>query len=228
MQYNVPEPVGRYLSRVLGASPPAIRVAAITQRGTLRTGPRSTRWLDFNAEQTSGVAWTGFVWRARVRVAPLIYLQVRDSLTAGSSSGRVSFLNITVAADYGSREFNAAAMQRYLGEAVWYPTALIPSARLSWSALGSRKAVATLTDLGITVALQFHFNDADEVSAVYTPARWRKVRNGYLQQPWEGRFASYERRNAVLVPLVAMAGWHTDGSWTPAWNGEIRRIAYEA
>lgn len=46
------------------------------------------------------------------------------------------------------------ALQRYLAEAVWFPTALLPREGLKWTAVDDSTALATLTDSGITVSLR--------------------------------------------------------------------------
>ena len=49
---------------------------------------------------------------------------------------------------------------------------LLPSAALRWSAIDENTALATVTDNGVTVSLEFRFDDAGEVAGIYTPARW--------------------------------------------------------
>ena len=110
-------------------------------------------------------------------LAPLLHLRVRDALLEGRGGGRVDLLSaIKLGADADRPELNAGALHRFLAEAVWYPTALLPSDRLAWSPIDERKALATLTSHGTTVSLEFHFNREGEVAAVYTPQRWARSR----------------------------------------------------
>jgi hypothetical protein len=69
----------------------------------------------------------------------------------------------TVSQDGGTPEMNAGSLHRYLAEAVWYPTALLPGPNLNWTAIDSSKALATLTDHGIMVALEFRFADCTAI-----------------------------------------------------------------
>src|SRR5947207_1641476 len=78
----VPEPVARYLRWALRAKE-HIQEVRIRQTGTLRTDVRSERWMPFEAEHIVVPPAIGFVWNARVRVAPLLHVGVRDALIEG-------------------------------------------------------------------------------------------------------------------------------------------------
>jgi hypothetical protein len=213
---------------VLHDGQPPIRLARLTQSGTLRAGPHSRRWMPFASTQEVAPAAASFEWDARVEVMPFIYLRVRDALHEGRGSGRVELLSmLSLGHERDTPELNAGALQRYLAEAVWYPTALLPSDQLAWSAIDERKALATLTSHGTSVSLEFHFNHEGEVAAVYTPARWMKSGRRYVQMPWEGHFFGYWECSGMLVPSAGEVGWHVDGAWQAVWKGRVSYASYE-
>jgi hypothetical protein len=102
-----------------------------------------------------------------------------------------------------------------------YPTALLPGATLQWSAIDSGRALATLTDHGTTVSLEFRFAETGEVTGIFTPARWGRFEAGYEQRPWEGLFRAYEERNGLRVPVEGEVGWYVDGVWQSVWKGRV-------
>jgi hypothetical protein len=223
---KLPAPVARYLRRALGSNRP-LQLVRLKQLGTLRTDVRSERWMSFEADHLIAPRSTGFAWDARVRVAPLLHVRVLDSLVEGRGSGQVSLLSaFTVAEDTGTPEMNSGSLHRYLAEAVWYPTALLPSATLRWSAIDTDSALATLTDHGVSVSLEFRFSDTGEVTGIYTPARWGSFDGGYKQVPWEGHFGSYEEKTGLFVPTEGEVGWYFDNEWQAVWKGRI--TAFEA
>ena len=225
---GLPAPVARYFTRVLQQEQPIIQLARFTQAGTLRTDAKNDRWLKFEASQIVAPPAIGFLWNARVAMAPLLHVRVRDALIAGQGSGQVSFLSaFTVAAAGGNLEMNSGALHRYLAEAAWYPTALLPRAKLRWSAIDDNTALATLTDNGVTVSLEFRFNTAGEVAGFYTPARWGTFDGGYKQVPWEGHFRNYVNRGGILVPSEGEVGWYLAGKWRSVWKGTITEATYE-
>ena len=218
---GLPPPVARYLRLALPQAT-HIQEVRIKQTGTLRTDVNSERWMPFEAEHIVVPPAVGFVWNARVSVAPLIHVRVRDALVEGRGSGQVSLLSaFIVSASADSPEMNSGSLHRYLAEAVWYPTALLPSASLKWTAIDAARALATLTDRGVTVSLEFRFADTGEVSGIYTPGRWGTFPGGYRQVPWEGHFRDYRNRNGVLVPMDGDVGWYVDDEWRIVWKGSV-------
>lgn len=220
---DLPPPVSRYLQHVLAGQQHKLRCVRFQQVGSLRTSTKSTRWMNFTASQIIAPMLTEFVWDARVVAAPLLSIRVRDSLLAGCGEGRVSLLSaIPVGRASGNMEMNSGALHRFLAEAVWYPTALLPSEKLRWDAIDERRALATLTEGSISVSLEFRFNERNEVEGIYTPGRWGSFDGGYKQVPWEGKFGQYIQYGGVLVPAKGEVGWYEEGEWQAVWRGEIK------
>jgi hypothetical protein len=183
--------------------------------------------MSFEAEHIVVPPATGFVWNARVRVAPLTHVRVRDALLEGRGSGQVSLLSaFTVSADTDTPEMNSGSLHRYLAEAVWYPTALLPSPTLRWTEIAATRSLATLTSHGVTVSLEFRFAETGEVTGIYTSGRWGTFPGGYRQIPWEGHFREYRNRDGVFVPTEGDVGWYVDKEWRDVWKGRI--IAFES
>jgi hypothetical protein len=178
--------------------------------------------MRFEAEHTVVPPATGFVWNARVRVAPLVHIRVLDSLVEGKGTGQVSLLSaFAVSAAADTPEINSGSLHRYLAEAVWYPLALLPSPQLKWTALDSTRALATVTNHGVTVSLEFRFSETGEVRSIYTPGRWGAFAEGYRQVPWEGHFRDYREREGFLVPSEGDVGWYVGNKWHAVWRGSI-------
>jgi hypothetical protein len=218
---DLPAPVGRYLRLALPLRT-HIQEVRITQTGTLRTDATAERWMAVDAEHRAVPAATGFLWNARVRVAPLLHVLVRDALIDDIGSGQVSLMSaFPVSAATGDLEMNSGSLHRYLAEAVWYPSALLPSSRLRWRSIDATKALATLTNDRVSVSLEFRFGDSGEVTGIYTPARWGTFAGRYTQVPWEGHFRDYRERDGVMVPTFGEVGWYIDDEWRAVWKGAV-------
>jgi hypothetical protein len=126
----------------------------------------------------------------------------------------------------GTPEMNSGSVHRFLAEAVWYPSALVPGRGLTWTAIDPTRALATLTTHGVTVSLEFRFGDSGEVTAIYSPARWGSFAEGYRQVAWEGHFRDYRERDGVFVPTEGDVGWYVGSEWRAVWKGRV--IEYEA
>jgi len=224
---NLPPPVAKYLRLVLKNQSRRITVARFSEAGELRTDVTSGRWMRFAADQVVAPPALSFVWDARVRVFPLVHMRVRDAYVSGEGSGEVNLLSaVTIGRERGGDVLAAGELYRYLAEAVWYPTALLPGPQLVWTPIDDRAAQATLTHGATTVSLQFRFNDAGEVTGVYTPSRPAKVAGGYESRAWEGHFRNYEARQGLLIPIDGVVGWYVAGEWHPVWRGIISTIDY--
>ena len=226
----LPAPVVRYFRYVLDDGQPLIRAVRLQQFGTLRTGIDSGRWMPFTADHLIVPPAVSFVWNARVRLPVGAHLRVLDSYIAGVGSGRVSMLSaFPLASASAAPELDSGALHRYLAEAVWCPTALLPQAGVEWSAIDDRSALATLRDHHHTVSLEFRFAASGEVSGVYTPKRYRRLLGQYRECPWEGHFSRYEERGGMQVPAYGEVGWYDGGGRLHiVWKGRLLDAYYEA
>jgi hypothetical protein len=168
------------------------------------------------------------VWNARVRIAPLLRVRVLDAYVRGEGSGEVRLGSVLrLAAARGGVEMNAGALHRYLAEAVWCPTALLPEAGVRWSPVGPAAALATLTDAATTVSLEFRFDDADLVTGIYAAGRWGRFEGAYRLAPWEGHFRAYGERDGMRVPAEGEVGWHVGGRWACVFRGRLTGARYD-
>jgi len=229
IDYDIlPLPVQRYLHMALPDGQRPVRLVHLRQEGRLRLDAKSERWMRFTAEQSIAPAATGFLWDARVRAAPGIHIQVLDSLVDGRGAGQVSLLSaIRIASDGGTLQMNSGALHRFLAEAVWSPTALLPSEMLHWSPIDESTASATLMANGVTVSLEFRFNPAGEIVGIFTPGRWGSFGGGYLQKPWEGHFRDYVTLQGMRIPKHGEVGWYDDGVWGRVWEGTLLEAMYD-
>lgn len=224
----LPEIVQRYFRHALVDGQRRIRLTRLLQRGTLRTSTSNPRWLSFDAEQVIAPLTRGFLWIARVRMLPWISLQICDRFIDGRGSGELHlFSALRVATDHGHPELDEAQLHRYLAEAVWSPTALLPSSGVCWSALDDESALASVALEGIRVSLEFRFNADNEICSVYCAGRWMRTREGYRKVPWLGRFADHVQRNGMRVPLAGEVAWLDGSDWQPVWKGRIEEIRHE-
>jgi hypothetical protein len=225
---QLPAPVARYFRVALKEGQPFIRSARIAQTGQFRASEAEDGWVPFEATEYFSSRPPGFVWDASIRMAPLMDARVRDGYVAGQGAMQVKVLALVAIMDErGKAELNAGALQRYLAEAVWIPTALLPGEGVSWSAIDHNRALATLTDSGVTVSLEFRFNDAGEVTEVFTPGRYREVNGKYKLTPWAGRFWGYAERDGMRIPLEGEVEWQAPSGNLPYWKGRLVEVDFD-
>lgn len=225
---ELPLPVARYFRYVLTDGQGLIRTAKISQSGMLRTSIKTTRWSSFTASQLVVPAAPGFVWNAKVEMPLATHVRVLDSYSAGVGSGRVNLLSaFAVASKAGLPELNSGALHRYLAEAVWVPTALLPQSGVVWSPINDHSAMASVTNNGTTVSLEFRFNEVGEVTGLYSPGRFGAFDGEYKRVPWEGHFRDYQLQTGMRVPQYGEVGWYINGILQIVWKGDLLGMQYE-
>ena len=219
---DLPMPVAAYFRRALRVGHDVPSSVRLEQFGQMLI---NDRWRQFSAVEHFSIRPRSFVWDARIRMAPLVYTLVRDAYLDGTASMRVSLAGVFgVADDRGGEALNTGALHRYLAEATWMPAALLPRFGVIWTSIDETHATATMSDSGTTVSLEFTFNEAGEVTRIFTPSRYRAVNGHFEPTPWEGRFENYAERCGMWIPLEAEVSWQIAGHWQPWWRGRIASV----
>lgn len=223
---QLPPQVQHYFQAVLSAGQPIVLSARVRHAGEFSTAPG--RWRPFTSDQVVVTQRPGFDWNARVRMAPGVSVFVHDAYVQGEGILHASLLGLwTVADQRGTPEAASGELMRYLAEAAWYPTALLPSQGVRWEVVGAGVARGVLTDGTTTVALDFHFDADGLVSTIRAEARPRLVDGNVVSTPWEGRVWGYELRDGMLVPLAGEVAWLLPEGREPYWRGRVTGLAYE-
>lgn len=224
---DIPAPVRDYFRAALPGKQMLICSATLQQTGELRTDPASHNWINFSASETV-VPGRGFTWNARVALPLHTHLRVLDSLIAGTGTGRISVMSVLpVGEDRDNPQLNSGALHRYLAEAAWFPTALLPQSGVHWSAMDAHRAVATLAMNGVSVSLEFRFNERHEIESIYTPARWGMFNGKYEQRPWEAHFRDYRQVQGMRIPRYGEVGWYADDELQIVWRGNVENASFE-
>lgn len=225
---GLPPPVARYFRAVLKPGLPLVTRASAEWSGEFRVGAGDRTWRPFTATQVWVVRPSGFVWDATIRLAPAVPARVRDGFVARRGSMRGALYGLVPIVDAHDRtELDAGGLQRYLGEAAWFPTALLPSQGVTWTALTETSARATLTEGRTTVSLDFSFDGAGLPETIFTPARFREVEGAFVATPWRARVGEYVERGGMLVPLEGEVEWVVDGQPLPYWRGRVTSLRFQ-
>jgi hypothetical protein len=220
---GLPAPVVRYFQFALTPGRPVRSRFNFEQDGEFRAGGFDAGWSPFTAEQRFSVRPPGFVWDARIRMAPLVAVRVRDSYLHGTGSMRGRAAGVLPVVDQtGTPEIAAGALHRYLAEAVWFPTALLPGNGVTWEPIDDRSARATLADGPTTVSLDFRFAESGEIVEAYTPARLRDVNGTGVPTPWLCSYRSYAEVEGMKIPSEGEVAWILPEGKLSYWRGKVR------
>jgi hypothetical protein len=222
---GLPAPVRRYFEFALTPGQPLVEAARLEHAGEFAARPG--RWSPFTSVEQFTVQPPGFVWDARIRMWPLAAVTVRDSYSRGEGAMLVKLAGLIPMVDRrGTPELASGALMRYLAEAAWLPTALLPASGVAWEALDERSARATLVDSGVRVSLNFHFGAQGGIRRV-TGDRFRDVEGRGVLTRWEGEFSDYRRVEGMMIPHTGEVAWALPDARMPYWRGRILAAAYK-
>lgn len=225
---GLPAPVQRYFRAALQDGQVMISAVSVAHAGTFNTSETGEQWKPFTSTQRVITQRPGFDWEGRIAMLPGLTVRVHDAYIAGEGIlhatlfGLVSLVNLR-----GTPEVAQGELMRFLAEAAWYPTALLPSQGVRWEAVDETSAKATLRDGDTSLTLRFRFNENSLIESVRAEARGRTVGGTVVPTPWEGRWSDYELRDGMRVPTAGEVAWLLPEGPKPYWRGRMTQIDYE-
>lgn len=225
---DLPAPVQRYFRTVLRDRQPMVTGMRVRHTGTFNMSETTDQWKPFTSDQKVVTKRPGFDWDGRIAMMPGLSVRVHDAYVAGEGILHASLLGLfTLASLRDTSHIAEGELMRFLAEATWYATALLPSQGVRWKSVDDRSAYATLSDGNRSVTLLFVFNEAGLIETVQAEARSRMVSGNLVPTPWQGRFWNYGERNGMLVPLDGEVAWLLPTGTKAYWRGHITDIAHE-
>ena len=158
---------------------------------------------------------------------PGLSVFVRDAYREGAGVLRAEAAGLATVMDLPpSPDLARGELLRWLAEAPWVPTALLPSQGVRWEAVAEGRARATVTDRGVTATVEFRFGPDGFPASIFAPDRPRTVGSANVPTPWEGTWSAFGPRNGMRVPSAGEVAWLLPEGRLPYWRGRVESIAY--
>lgn len=210
---SLPEVVQKWLlnSGVVGKAP--IYNVHLVQDLQLKLKEDQEEWNVGEADQYFTVQPPAFNWKIGMQMNSFVNVVGRDKFENGSGEISIKMFSVIPIADAKNNEkVDEASLQRYLGEIVWFPTAVL-SPFIKWEPIDNRSAKATMSFQGTEGTGIFHFDDNGEFSK-FTAMRFRGVSDN---EPtlWTVNAIRVEERNGIKIPVECEATWELENQdWT--------------
>lgn len=159
MTAHLPDPVQRWLthSGIIGRE--KIYAVRLEQKAEMKMKPEQKKWTAARAVQYFTVDEPAFVWKVDMNMLPLVPVAGRDKFVEGVGEMLIKIFAVIPVVDTGGNEkINTAALQRYLGELVWFPSAAL-SPYITWEKIDDFSAKATMTHKGTQGTGVFTFDE---------------------------------------------------------------------
>ncbi len=225
---SLPEPMQRYLRRVLPAEVLALveetasfeaedadasifdsglpLFARMRHAGVFRMEAGS-KALPIGGEQYYSAVAPAFVWGARLRMNALLVTRIRDQYIEGKGSILGKLLAAFPVLHMEGARIDTGTLLRYLGEMPLFPTAFLTVEGLQWTPVDASRVGVRLQHRDVNVGGEFHFDDQGEIIAFHTTERFRGL-EGEVPTPWTGRFGTYVDMDGWRLPSRLSAVWH--------------------
>lgn len=194
---KLPEPVQRYFNHVLKEGKPYTSYVRIKHVGQFKTGI-GKNWVNIKGEQYATTEKPGFIWKGTTStfVAKDMYLADKGRLA-------VSLLSMVNVVNATGEQYDQGELLRWLGESVMYPTNLLPSDRLKWSAIDSNTAKLNYNYKEHSLFFKITFNEIGEITEMETQ-RYMDKKN---PETWLIKTTDYKLFNNVLIPTAFDVSW---------------------
>lgn len=225
---GLPAPVQRYFQRALKDEAPIIAAARFAHQGTFNMGATTARWSPFTSQQIVIAKRPGFDWHGRISAGYGLFARVHDAYVGGNGLLVAKLMGVVPLAELrDTPEMAQGEFMRWLAEACWYPTALLPSQGVLWTAVDDQSARASFSDGPTTVSLLFHFNAEGLIDRISSPARPRLVDGQVSSAAWEVRLWAYEEHSGVSIPAEGEVAWLLPSGRYPYWRARISHLEFD-
>ena len=213
---NLPPPVQKYFSTVLTDGQPYITFVTLEHEGYFKTDLKKD-WVPIKGVQSFTTHSPGFQWIGKTSLFTAV-----DQYVEGEGSLRVFLFNLFKIIEGKGKEYNSGELLRWLGESVWFPTNLLPSANLQWSPIDDQRANLTYSYDNLELSYVVTFNAKGEITQLETQ---RYMEDEGLTT-WIGRVTEYQSVNDMKIPMEIEAIWEIEGTQHPYARFTVTKIEH--
>lgn len=220
---GLPPCVQRWLehSQIIGKE--RIRTARLKQKAVMRTTLEKP-WMPTVAEQYFTIDEPRFIWKAKIKAAPLFHIVGRDKYLDGKGNMLIKAMSLFTLADSRGIEMDQGTLIRYLAETVWFPTAALNN-YITWEEIDANSARATMSYQGVTASGVFTFNEEGDFVSFDTK-RYRDVNGKFFLENWSASAQGYKEFNGIRIPTKGVVIWKLKTGDFPWFQWELEDIEY--
>lgn len=178
-------------------------------------------WSALTAEHTVSTAASGFVWHARVEMAPLVTAVVVDSYVSGSGRLEARLYGSAPVARAEGPETDRGELMRYLGELAWAPEAILYNRALRWRRLSDSEFEVSAESSGGLAAVRLKLNEEGDITQAEAEDRPMGTGKESVPTPWRARVWDYADVGGFRIPRKAEVSWMLPEGEFVYWRGEV-------
>jgi hypothetical protein len=222
----MPEILQKYFTKVIADSTQRPQFITTVQKADFRTDTNS-EWFPLTATQYYTVDNPNFIWNSKMQTSPLFWVTAIDSYIEGKGNMLIKLNSSITIADSWGIELDKSGLFRYISEAVFFPTRLLPSKNLLWNILDSNLAEIKFSDGDISVIMKLYF-EKNIIYKIETFDKYRALDEGYEKSLYTVHFSKYKYvEEGYFVPTYIETEWDLPSGKFKYGKFEISDIKYE-
>ncbi len=220
---KLPQPVSTWLLAAGIVGMPKAPQVRVEQSARMRLKPEQ-KWMPVRAEQDFSVARPSFIWRARINMAPGIFITGRDTYADGRGHMLIKLLGLFPVVNARGPEIDQGTLLRFLGEMVWFPQAALQD-YVRWEGIGPQQARAVMEYKGVHGEGIFTFNPSG-LPVSFTADRYREENGNFVLRPWKISISEHRNFAGVTIPSRGSVTWELDSGDFTWFEFEITSVEY--
>ncbi|MBN1781839.1 hypothetical protein JW948_11980 [bacterium] len=228
----LPAPVRRYLQQVLGNNASRYSLVRLRHGGYMHVGMDSNfydhpKWKFFVAEDLVRLDRPAFFWKAMIHLGWEFWRKGSLLLDADRAELVWTWMGVVPLLKLSNPHVRKHALAQYLVFSPWYPTALLQSDYLSWTAVNDTSAHVTIQSNGLTIQGEFHFNGDGMLCRFVTNDIGRITEGGAVYEACRVNYRYYEKLEGILMPVRLSYSWKTPRGWISNADFRLDEIVFE-
>ncbi|QEN04358.1 hypothetical protein EW093_06470 [Thiospirochaeta perfilievii] len=203
-----PNPVRNWLksSGIVGQK--KVSTGSLKQKGEMKLNADDEDWMKAEAKQVFSIDEPAFVWSIKTSKSGIpVYGEDLYINGKGSMVMKLAALFPVVNIE-DNEKINKAALQRYLAEMIWFPSAFVDNEYITWKVIDNLSATATMNYQGIKGDMTFYFKESGKIERVEA-MRYKGVEYGDKEEKWIGYIRKNNKVDGIVIPTEVDIAWHS-------------------
>jgi hypothetical protein len=216
----LPANVQRWLDRSFPAGAPLPKEILNTQEGEMDI---RGNWMPFTAKTHYQAHPLSFVWEARFKMMPGLWITATDGHDEEGGWGGSKLWGIVPMGGQKGPEVYAMQVVRSLAELPWKPQFALALPDLAWRDSGDASFQVRTVAGSQEISVSFELNSAGDITRA-SSKRYYDVPDGFVESPWHYDFSEHRQIGTVRIPTSAVATYDKpEGAWE-YWRGRIASV----
>ena len=224
---NQPVLLKNFFTAVIKDSSKAPNFITLSQSGEMKTEEKSN-WLKVKAREVFTTSTPELLWDGEIGNSKFFWVEIIDSYLKHKGKSLVKINSSLTIGDSKGIEIDKSNLFKYLSEAVFFPTSLLPNPNLHWHILDTNSAEIKFTDSNTSVVAKFFFNKNGTINKIETLDKFLSKNSSFKESLFTVYFYKYRWvNNAFFIPTYFEVEWNLEKGKMKFGKFKIDNIKYE-